>query len=247
VREKPPLESIPGLAERQAFVRARVASAGRILLRLLRHGESRARLSSTRTETGSSHRGRPLPAHQGSDRGHDLMSAARRGPTGERGLRPETRARYRSREEAQPLAESFTETWSMIKGVGVDLAQITRLRRAVGDGRALPAPCLHRGGDRLLSGVAAIPSPTSRPASRPRRRNAQGPRHGSEHGGQLARVEVAPAERGPGAVMVLSGRSKAIARAKGASARPALSLPHGDYAMAQALSSGTRRMRAAST
>jgi holo-[acyl-carrier protein] synthase len=55
-------------------------------------------------------------------------------------------------------------------------------------------------------------------------------------------------ERGQAPVMVLSGRSKAIARAKGAT-RVLLSLSHdGDYAMAQALLVGDPPdARAAST
>ncbi len=121
-----------------------------------------------------------------------------------------------------------------VMGVGVDLAQITRLRRAV-----------ERWDERFLRRVFTeaeiaycrrrrdpIPHLAARFAAKEATLKALGT--GLSMGVNWRELEVRR-ERGQAPVMVLSGRSKAIARAKGAS-RVLLSLSHdGDYAMAQAL------------
>ena len=121
-----------------------------------------------------------------------------------------------------------------VKGVGVDLAQIPRLRRVV-----------ERWDDRFLRRVFTddeiaycrrrrdpIPHLAARFAAKEATLKALGT--GLSMGVNWRELEVRR-ERGQAPTMVLSGRTQAIARAKGAS-RVLLSLSHdGDYAMAQAL------------
>ena len=121
-----------------------------------------------------------------------------------------------------------------VKGIGVDLAQISRLRRVV-----------ERWSDRFLRRVFTeaeiaycrrrhdpIPHLAARFAAKEATLKALGT--GLSMGVNWRELEVCRA-RGQAPTMVLTGRSAAIARAKGAS-RVLLSLTHdGDYAMAQAL------------
>jgi holo-[acyl-carrier protein] synthase len=121
-----------------------------------------------------------------------------------------------------------------VKGVGVDLAQIPRLRRVV-----------ERWDDRFLRRVFTdeaiaycrrrrdpVPHFAARFAAKEATLKALGT--GLSMGVSWRELEVRR-ERGRAPTMVLTGRTKAIARAKGAS-RVLLSLSHdGDYAMAQAL------------
>jgi holo-[acyl-carrier protein] synthase len=121
-----------------------------------------------------------------------------------------------------------------VKGVGVDLAQIPRLRRVV-----------ERWDDRFLRRVFTddeiaycrrrrdpIPHFAARFAAKEATLKALGT--GLSMGVNWRELEVRR-ERGQAPTMVLRGRTQAIARAKGAS-RVLLSLSHdGDYAMAQAL------------
>lgn len=121
-----------------------------------------------------------------------------------------------------------------IKGIGVDLAQISRLRGVV-----------ERWSDRFLRRVFTeaeiaychrrrdpIPHLAARFAAKEATLKALGT--GLSLGVNWLELEVRR-ERGQAPTMVLTGRSEAIARAKGAS-RVLLSLTHdGDYAMAQAL------------
>ena len=121
-----------------------------------------------------------------------------------------------------------------VKGVGVDLAQIPRLRRVVA-----------RWDERLLRRVFTdeeiaycrrrrdpIPHLAARFAAKEATLKALGT--GLSMGVNWRELEVRR-ERGQAPTMVLTGRTRAIARAKGAS-RVLLSLTHdGDYAMAQAL------------
>jgi holo-[acyl-carrier protein] synthase len=123
---------------------------------------------------------------------------------------------------------------SDVKGVGVDLAQIPRLRRAV-----------ERWNDRFLRRVFTdaeiaycrrrrdpIPHLAARFAAKEATLKALGT--GLGMGVNWLDLEVRR-EPGQAPTIVLSGRSEAIARAKGGS-RVLLSLSHdGDYAMAQAL------------
>ena len=121
-----------------------------------------------------------------------------------------------------------------VKGIGVDLAQISRLRRVV-----------ERWSDRFLRRVFTqaeiaycrqrrdpIPHLAARFAAKEATLKALGT--GLSMGVKWRELEVRR-ERGQAPTMVLTGRSEAIARAKGAS-RVLLSLTHdGDYAMAQAM------------
>ena len=121
-----------------------------------------------------------------------------------------------------------------VKGIGVDLAQISRLRRVV-----------ERWSDRFLRRVFTeaeiaycrgrrdpIPHLAARFAAKEATLKALGT--GLSMGVNWRELEVRR-ERGQAPTMVLTGRSEAIARAKGAS-RVLLSLTHdGDYAMAQAM------------
>lgn len=121
-----------------------------------------------------------------------------------------------------------------VKGVGVDLAQIPRLRRVV-----------ERWDDRFLRRVFTedeiaycrrrrdpIPHFAARFAAKEATLKALGT--GLSMGVNWRELEVRR-ERGQAPTMVLRGRTQAIARAKGAS-RVLLSLSHdGDYAMAHAL------------
>ena len=121
-----------------------------------------------------------------------------------------------------------------VKGIGVDLAQIPRLRRVV-----------ERWDDRFLRRVFTeaeiaycrrrrdpIPHLAARFAAKEATLKALGT--GLRMGVNWRELEVCR-ERGQAPTMVLTGRSQAIARAKGAS-RVLISLTHdGDYAMAQAL------------
>jgi holo-[acyl-carrier protein] synthase len=121
-----------------------------------------------------------------------------------------------------------------VKGVGVDLAQIPRLRRVV-----------DRWNDRFLRRVFTeaeiaycrrrrdpIPHLAARFAAKEAALKALGT--GLRMGVNWRELEVRR-ERGQAPTMVLTGRSEAIARAKGGS-RILLSLTHdGDYALAQAL------------
>lgn len=121
-----------------------------------------------------------------------------------------------------------------VKGIGVDLAQISRLRRVV-----------ERWSDRFLRRVFTeaeiaycrqrrdpIPHLAARFAAKEATLKALGT--GLSMGVNWRELEVRR-ERGQAPTMVLTGRSESIARAKGAS-RVLLSLTHdGDYAMAQAM------------
>jgi len=121
-----------------------------------------------------------------------------------------------------------------VKGIGVDIAQIPRLRRVV-----------ERWDDRFLRRVFTeaeiaychgrrdpIPHLAARFAAKEATLKALGT--GLRMGVNWRELEVRR-ERGQAPTMVLTGRSQAIARAKGAS-RVLISLTHdGDYAMAQAL------------
>ena len=121
-----------------------------------------------------------------------------------------------------------------VKGIGVDLAQIPRLRRVV-----------ERWNDRFLRRVFTegeiaycrrrrdpIPHLAARFAAKEATLKALGT--GLRMGVNWLELEVRR-ERGQAPTMVLRGRSEAIARAQGGS-RVLLSLTHdGDYAMAQAM------------
>jgi holo-[acyl-carrier protein] synthase len=121
-----------------------------------------------------------------------------------------------------------------VKGVGVDLAQMSRLRRVV-----------ERWDERFLRRVFTedeiaycrrrrdpIPHLAARFAAKEATLKALGT--GLSMGVKWRELEVRR-ERGEAPTMVLTGRTRALARAKGAS-RVLLSLTHdGDYAMAQAL------------
>lgn len=121
-----------------------------------------------------------------------------------------------------------------IKGIGVDLAQIPRLRRVV-----------ERWDERFLRRVFTeaeiaycrrrrdpIPHFAARFAAKEATLKALGT--GLGMGINWRELEVRR-ERGQAPVMVLSGRCRALAQAKGAG-RVLLSLSHdGDYAMAQAM------------
>ncbi len=121
-----------------------------------------------------------------------------------------------------------------VKGVGVDLAQITRMRRAV-----------ERWDERFLRRVFTegelaycrrrrdpIPHLAARFAAKEATLKALGT--GLRMGVNWRELEVRR-ERGQAPTMVLTGRSRAIALARGGS-RVLLSLTHdGDYAIAQAL------------
>ena len=121
-----------------------------------------------------------------------------------------------------------------VKGIGVDLAQVPRLRRVV-----------ERWNDRFLRRVFTeaeiaycrgrrdpIPHLAARFAAKEATLKALGT--GLSMGVNWRELEVRR-ERGQAPTMVLTGRSEAIARAKGGS-RVLISLTHdGDYAMAQAL------------
>ncbi|HEV8458766.1 MAG TPA: holo-ACP synthase [Methylomirabilota bacterium] len=123
---------------------------------------------------------------------------------------------------------------SQIKGIGVDLAQIRRLRRVV-----------ERWDDRFLRRVFTedeiaycrrrrdpIPHLAARFAAKEATLKALGT--GLRMGIKWQELEVRR-ERGQAPVMVLSGRCRALAQAKGAGS-VLLSLSHdGDYAMAQAM------------
>jgi len=123
---------------------------------------------------------------------------------------------------------------SQIKGIGVDLAQIRRLRRVV-----------ERWDDRFLRRVFTedeiaycrrrrdpIPHLAARFAAKEATLKALGT--GLRMGIKWQELEVRR-ERGQAPVMVLSGRCLALAQAKGAGS-VLLSLTHdGDYAMAQAM------------
>jgi holo-[acyl-carrier protein] synthase len=123
---------------------------------------------------------------------------------------------------------------SQIKGIGVDLAQIPRLRRVV-----------ERWDDRFLRRVFTddeiaycrrrrdpIPHLAARFAAKEATLKALGT--GLRMGVNWRELEVRR-ERGQAPVMVLSGRCRALAKAKGAGS-VLLSLTHdGDYAMAQAM------------
>jgi holo-[acyl-carrier protein] synthase len=123
---------------------------------------------------------------------------------------------------------------SQIKGIGVDLAQIPRLRRAV-----------ERWDERFLRRVFTedeiaycrrrrdpIPHLAARFAAKEATLKALGT--GLRMGIKWQELEVRR-ERGQAPVMVLSGRCRALAQAMGAG-RVLLSLTHdGDYAMAQAM------------
>jgi holo-[acyl-carrier protein] synthase len=123
---------------------------------------------------------------------------------------------------------------SQIKGIGVDLAQIRRLRRVV-----------ERWDDRFLRRVFTedeiaycrrrrdpIPHLAARFAAKEATLKALGT--GLRMGIKWQELEVRR-ERGQAPVMVLSGRCRALAQAKGAGS-VLLSLTHdGDYAMAQAM------------
>ena len=123
---------------------------------------------------------------------------------------------------------------SQIKGIGVDLAQIRRLRRVV-----------ERWDDRFLRRVFTedeiaycrrrrdpIPHLAARFAAKEATLKALGT--GLRMGIKWQELEVRR-ERGQAPVMVLSGRCQALAQAKGAGS-VLLSLTHdGDYAMAQAM------------
>ncbi len=123
---------------------------------------------------------------------------------------------------------------SEIKGIGVDLAQIPRLRRVV-----------ERWDERFLRRVFTdeeiaycrrrrdpIPHFAARFAAKEATLKALGT--GLRMGIKWQELEVRR-ERGQAPVMVLSGRCRALAQAKGAG-RVLLSLTHdGDYAMAQAM------------
>jgi holo-[acyl-carrier protein] synthase len=123
---------------------------------------------------------------------------------------------------------------SQIKGIGVDLAQIPRLRRVV-----------ERWDDRFLRRVFTeaeiaycrrrrdpIPHLAARFAAKEATLKALGT--GLSMGIKWQELEVRR-ERGQAPVMVLSGRCRALAQAKGAGS-VLLSLSHdGDYAMAQAM------------
>lgn len=123
---------------------------------------------------------------------------------------------------------------SHIKGIGVDLAQIPRLRRAV-----------ERWDERFLRRVFTeeeiaycrrrrdpIPHFAARFAAKEATLKALGT--GLRMGVNWRELEVRR-ERGQAPVMVLSGRCRALAQAKGAG-QVLLSLTHdGDYAMAQAM------------
>jgi holo-[acyl-carrier protein] synthase len=121
-----------------------------------------------------------------------------------------------------------------VKGIGVDLAQIPRLRRVV-----------ERWDDRFLRRVFTdeeiaycrgrrdpIPHLAARFAAKEATLKALGT--GLRMGVSWREMEVRR-QRGEAPVMVLSGQCQAVARAKGAH-RVLLSLTHdGDYAFAQAL------------
>jgi len=121
-----------------------------------------------------------------------------------------------------------------VKGIGVDLAQIPRLRRVV-----------ERWDERFLRRVFTdgeiaycprrrdpIPHLAARFAAKEATLKALGT--GLSMGVNWRELEVRR-ERGQAPTMVLTGRSETIARAKGAS-RVLISMTHdGDYAMAQAL------------
>ena len=121
-----------------------------------------------------------------------------------------------------------------IKGIGVDLAQIPRLRRVV-----------ERWDERFLRRVFTeaeiaycrrrrdpIPHFAARFAAKEATLKALGT--GLRMGVNWRELEVRR-ERGQAPVMVLSGRCRDLAKAKGAG-RVLLSLTHdGDYAMAQAM------------
>ncbi len=123
---------------------------------------------------------------------------------------------------------------SQIKGIGVDLAQIPRLRRVV-----------ERWDERFLRRVFTedelaycrrrrdpIPHLAARFAAKEATLKALGT--GLRMGIKWQELEVRR-ERGQAPVMVLSGRCRALAQAKGAGS-VLLSLSHdGDYAMAQAM------------
>ncbi len=123
---------------------------------------------------------------------------------------------------------------SQIKGIGVDLAQIRRLRRVV-----------ERWDDRFLRRVFTedeiaycrrrrdpIPHLAARFAAKEATLKALGT--GLRMGIKWQELEVRR-ERGQAPVMVLSGRCRALAQAKGAGS-VLLSLTHdGDYALAQAM------------
>jgi holo-[acyl-carrier protein] synthase len=123
---------------------------------------------------------------------------------------------------------------SQIKGIGVDLAQIPRLRRVV-----------ERWDDRFLRRVFTeaeiaycrrrrdpIPHLAARFAAKEATLKALGT--GLSMGIKWQELEVRR-ERGQAPVMVLSGRCRALAQAKGAGS-VLLSLTHdGDYALAQAM------------
>jgi len=123
---------------------------------------------------------------------------------------------------------------SQIKGIGVDLAQIRRLRRVV-----------ERWDDRFLRRVFTedeiaycrrrrdpIPHLAARFAAKEATLKALGT--GLRMGIKWQELEVRR-ERGQAPVMVLSGRCRALAQAKGAGS-VLLSLSHdGDYALAQAM------------
>ena len=123
---------------------------------------------------------------------------------------------------------------SQIKGIGVDLAQIRRLRRVV-----------ERWDDRFLRRVFTedeiaycrrrrdpIPHLAARFAAKEATLKALGT--GLRMGIKWQELEVRR-ERGQAPMMVLSGRCRALAQAKGAGS-VLLSLSHdGDYAMAQAM------------
>ncbi len=136
----------------------------------------------------------------------------------------------------RPLQDHRRSRRSMseVKGIGVDLAQIPRLRRIV-----------ERWDERFLRRVFTeaeiaycrrrrdpIPHLAARFAAKEATLKALGT--GLRMGVNWQELEVRR-ERGQAPVMVLTGRSQAIARARGGS-RVLLSLTHdGDYAMAQAL------------
>src|SRR5215467_992301 len=121
-----------------------------------------------------------------------------------------------------------------VKGIGVDLAQIPRLRRVV-----------ERWDERFLRRVFTdgeiaycrrrrdpIPHLAARFAAKEATLKALGT--GLRMGVKWRELEVRR-ERGQAPIMVLSGRCRAIAEAKGGR-RVLLSLTHdGDYAMAQAM------------
>src|SRR6185295_10142551 len=103
----------------------------------------------------------------------------------------------------------------------------------------LSPPRVHRAGDRLLPAAARSHPPSGR-ALRGQGSRDEGAGTGLRMGVTWREVEVRR-ERGEAPTMVLTGRTAAIAQAKGAS-RILVSLTHdGDYAFAQVMLVGEAR------